>query len=77
MITVEVHMHGNLRRFLPEGVATTRLELADGALVKDVIQRLGAGHEIWVASIGNEAVPLATRLVDGTALDFFPHIEGG
>jgi molybdopterin converting factor small subunit len=77
MIQVEVHMHGNLRRFLPEGVGSTRLELADGALVKDVIQHLGAGHEVWVASIANEAVPLSTRLVDGTALDFFPHIEGG
>ena len=77
MIKVEVHMHGNLRRFLPDGVASMHLELADGALVEDVIKRLGAGHEVWVASIGNEAVPLATRLADGTALDFFPHIEGG
>lgn len=77
MIHVEVHMHGNLRRFLPEGVGSVHLELAEGALVGDVIERLGAQHEIWVASIDNEAVPLAARLVDGVALDFFPHLTGG
>jgi molybdopterin converting factor small subunit len=77
VINVEVHMHGNLRRFLPDGAASMHLELPDGALVEDVIQRLGAGHEIWLAGIGKEAVPLATRLVDGTTLDFFPHIDGG
>ena len=77
MIRIEVHMHGNLRRFLPEGVASVQLELPEGAVVSQVISRLGAQHEIWVASIDNEAVPVSTTLSDGVSLDFFPHIEGG
>ena len=31
MIRVEVHMHGNLRRFLPDGVSCMELDLPDGA----------------------------------------------
>ena len=77
MIQVEVRMHGNLRRFLPGGVASMRLELADGTRVGEVARKLQAEHEVWVASIGDTAVSLATPLVDGASLDFFPHIEGG
>jgi molybdopterin converting factor small subunit len=77
MIHIEVHMYGNLRRFLPEGVASMQLELPDGATVGEVIERLGARHDIWVSSIGDKVVPLSARLSDGISLDFFPHLEGG
>lgn len=77
MIRIKVHMHGNLRRFLPEGVASVHLELPEGAVVSDVISRLGAQHEIGVAAIDNEAVPLSACLRDGVSLEFFSHIEGG
>ena len=77
MIRVEVTMHGNLRRFLPGGVASAQLELPEGTTVADVIERLRGQHDIWVASIGDVAVPLSTPLHDGAAIDFFPHLEGG
>jgi molybdopterin converting factor small subunit len=77
MIHVELHMHGNLRRLLPQGVGSVHLELADGAVVRDLIGQLGAQDEVWIAAIGNQAVPLETRLVDGVSVDFFPHLEGG
>ena len=47
------------------------------ASVAEAIETLQGQHDIWVASIGDEAVPLSTRLEDGMALDFFPHLEGG
>ena len=77
MIRVAVTMHGNLRRFLPGGVACAQLELPEGTTVADVIERLRGQHDIWVASIGDVAVPLSTPLHDGAAIDFFPHLEGG
>lgn len=77
MIRIEVNMHGNLRRFLPEGVSSMQLELPDGTQVGEVILRLSAQHDIWVASIGDEVVPLSAQLSDGVSLDFFPHLEGG
>lgn len=77
MIQVEVRMHGNLRRFLPGGVASMRLELAAGTRVGEVARQLQAQHEVWVASIGDTVVSLSAPLVDGALLDFYPHIEGG
>lgn len=77
MIRIEVHMHGNLRRFLPEGVASMQLEFPDGTKVGEVIERLQGEHDIWVASIGDEVVPLSAQLSDGVSLDLFPHLEGG
>ena len=77
MIRIEVNMHGNLRRFLPEGVASMQLEFPDGTMVGEVIERLHGQHDIWVASIDDEVVPLSARLDDGVSLDFFPHLEGG
>ena len=77
MIRIEVTMHGNLRRFLPGGVASIHLDLREGTTVAEVIERLKGQHDIWVASIADEAVALSTPLYDGVALDFFPHLEGG
>ncbi len=77
MIHIEVNMHGNLRRFLPDGVSSTQLNLPDDTTIGQVIEKLRAEHDIWVASINNEAVPLSTRLRDGISIDFFPHLEGG
>ena len=77
MIRIEVNMHGDLRRFLPGGAASMELEFPDGTSVGEVIERLHGQHDIWIASIGDEVIPLSARLENGTSLDFYPHLEGG
>jgi hypothetical protein len=77
MIRVEVHMHGNLRRFLPDGVACVELDLPDDTRVCDVIERLRAEDEIWLASIGEDVVPVSAQLSDRASLNLFPILEGG
>ncbi len=77
MITVEVHMHGNLRRFLPEGVASMRMDLPEGTRVADVAAKLQAQEDVWVASINKDVVPMSAPLSDGACLDLFPMLEGG
>lgn len=77
MIHVDVNMHGELRRFLPDGAASLRLTLPDETRVADLLERLQAQHDVWLAAIDNVAVPLSARLNDGAAIDFFPHMEGG
>jgi hypothetical protein len=77
MIRVEVHMHGNLRRFLPDGVGSVELDLPDGTRVCEVIEQLRATDEIWLASIGDDVVPISARLSDRASLNFFPILEGG
>jgi hypothetical protein len=77
VIRVEVNMHGNLRRFLPDGVSSIQLDLPEGTTVLKVIDRLQAEHEVWLASIGDMVVPLSAQLSDGAELNFFPFLEGG
>ena len=77
MIRVEVHMHGNLRRFLPDGVSCMELDLPDGTRICDVIERLRAEDEIWLASIGEDVVPVSAQLIDKASLNLFPILEGG
>jgi len=69
MIRVAVHMHGNLRRFLPNGVSCVELDLPDGTRVCDVIKRLRAEEEIWLASVGEDVVPVSTQLSDRASLN--------
>ena len=77
MIRVEINMHGNLRRFLPDGVSSIQLDLPDGTTVGGVVDQLRAENDIWLASIGNMVVPLSTELRNGDELDLFPVLEGG
>lgn len=77
MIHVDVNMHGDLRRFLPDGAASQRLALPETTRVIELLERLQAQHDVWLAAIDNVAVPLTARLTDGAAIDFFPHMEGG
>jgi molybdopterin converting factor small subunit len=77
VIRVEVNMHGTLRRFLPDGVASIQLDLLEGTTVLNVVNHLQAEHEVWLASIDNKVVPLSAQLSDGCSLAFFPLLEGG
>lgn len=77
MIRIEVHMHGNLRRFLPDGVSRMELDLPEDARVCDVIEQLRAEGEIWLASIGEDIVPVSAQLSDKASLNLFPILEGG
>jgi hypothetical protein len=70
-------MHGNLRRFLPDGVSCVELDLPDDTRVCDVIERLRAEDEIWLASIGEDVVPVSAQLSDRASLNLFPILEGG
>jgi molybdopterin converting factor small subunit len=77
VISVEINMHGDLRRFLPDGVSSTQLDLPEGTTVLRVIDYLQAEHEVWLASIDNKVVPLSAQLSDGCSLAFFPLLESG
>jgi sulfur carrier protein ThiS len=77
MITVEIHMHGNLRRFLPHGAASMRMDVREGTRVVDLAESLKAKQDVWVASINKVVVPMSAPLADGACLDFFPILEGG
>ncbi len=77
MIEVLLRMHGNLRRFLPEGRASVRLSVPAGSTVQHLIERVGAEHDVWLAAIDGRPVPFSRSLVAGESIDCHEPIEGG
>jgi sulfur carrier protein ThiS len=74
---VTLAMHGTLRRFLPEGQRALRLDIPEGSTVRDLIARVGAEADVWLVTIGNEAVRQTRVLAEGEVIDCHPPIEGG
>jgi len=77
MLDIQVVMHGNLRRFLPEGIASTQLQVVEGATVRSVAQRFDALDEIWLSAIDKVVVPMSEPLTRNATIDFFSVLEGG
>lgn len=77
LVSVQVNMHGNLRRFLPDGVGSVSLNLPAGTTVEETIRLLHAEAEVWLAAIDKVVVSTSTPLTGNVALDFFAVLEGG
>lgn len=74
---INLNVHGNLRRFLPQGTDQINLELPEGASGLDLISLIGAEHEVGVIAIGRQAVSPRMQLIEGVTVDLYPHLEGG
>lgn len=76
-MTVTIHMHGNLRRFMPDGADRGVLELAEGTTVEAVLRGLGAAEDTWLVAVNNVAVDRDTVLGAGDLLDCFEPVAAG
>jgi len=74
---VSVKMWGNLRRFAPDGVGETEMQVADDATIVDLMTRMGAEHEVFAAAVNGKVVPLSTRLSPNDRVVLFDHLIGG
>lgn len=70
-MTVTVHMHGNLRRFLPGGQARTEVDVATGATAADLLACLGAAQDTWLVAVNGKAVERDRVLEPGDLVDCF------
>lgn len=77
MLDIQVVMHGNLRRFLPEGIASTYVHVAEGTTVRSVAQRFDAQDEVWLSAIDEVVVSMSEQLTHDATIDFFAILEGG
>jgi sulfur carrier protein ThiS len=77
MMAVTVTMWGNLRRFLPDGVGSTTLQLPESSTIEDIASQLAAEHEVWAVALNGRIVPFATRLSPGDHVICFDHLHGG
>jgi sulfur carrier protein ThiS len=77
MIDVTVNVSGSLRRFMPEGAAQVRLEVAEGTSAHHVINMLGAQDEVWVIAINSVVVKATETIKAGDSIHFFAPLQGG
>ena len=76
-MTVTVHMHGNLRRFMPDGADRLEMTLDAGTTIETLLARLGAERDTWLVAINGAAAERDRVLEAGDLLDCFEPMAGG
>lgn len=75
---VEVRLFGNFRRFLRETDGHLTLKLVEGAIVRDVLERVRVPEvEVGLVSVNREVAAAETPLHDGDVVYVFSPIGGG
>ena len=76
-MTVTVHMHGNLRRFMPGGADRLEMTLAVGTTIGALLADLGAERDTWLVAVNGATVEQDRVLEAGDLLDCFEPVAGG
>jgi len=76
-VSVIVHMHGNLRRFMPEGRDRAAIEVAPGTTVGGLLANLGAARDTWLVAVNGAVCAADCVLREGDRLDCFEPVAGG
>ena len=76
-MTVTVHMHGNLRRFMPGGADRLEMTLAAGTTIETLLAGLGAEGDTWLVAVNGATAQRDRVLEAGDLLDCFEPIAGG
>jgi sulfur carrier protein ThiS len=76
-MTVTIHMHGNLRRFMPDGRARMAMEVSTGTTVEAFLASLGAARDTWLVAVNGTTVDRDRVLAPGDLLDCFEPVAAG
>jgi sulfur carrier protein ThiS len=76
-MTITLHMHGNLRRFMPDGADRLAMEVREGTTVETLLQQLHADQDTWLVAINNVTVERDTVLSGGDVVDCFEPVAAG
>jgi len=76
-MSVTVYMHGNLRRFMPEGRDRTAMEVASGTTIEALLVSLGAERDTWLVAVNGAACEKDRVLQEGDLLDCFEPVAAG
>lgn len=74
---VTIHMHGNLRRFMPEGRDRMAMDLEAGTTIEAFLTSLGAERDTWLVAVNGITVDQDRVLVPGDLLDCFEPVAAG
>jgi sulfur carrier protein ThiS len=70
-------MHGNLRRFMPDGRDRMAMDVAAGTTIGAVLASLGAERDTWLVAVNGTTVEKNHVLAPGDELDCFEPIAAG
>jgi sulfur carrier protein ThiS len=70
-------MHGNLRRFMPEGRDRAPVTVEAGSTVQALLNGLGAAEDTWLTAVNGQAVERDHVLRPGDVVDCFEPVAGG
>ena len=76
-MTVTIVMHGNLRRFLPDGAASAVVDLAPGTTIEALLERLGAAADTWLVARNQVTADRDAVLGAGDVVDCFEPVAAG
>jgi sulfur carrier protein ThiS len=76
-MTVTIHMHGNLRRFMPDGRDRMAMEVGTGTTVEAFLASLGAARDTWLVAVNGTTVDRDRVLAPGDLLDCFEPVAAG
>ncbi len=76
-MSVTVHMHGNLRRFMPEGRDRTTMQVEPGTSVEALLASLGALADTWLVAVNGATCERDRVLREGDLLDCFEPVAAG
>lgn len=74
---ITLRMHGNLRRFLPEGRERISLEVSEGTTIEMLLERLKAQQDTWLVAVNGAVVERSTPLRDGDLVECYERMTGG
>jgi sulfur carrier protein ThiS len=74
---VTIHMHGNLRRFMPEGRDRMAMDLTAGMTIEALLASLGAERDTWLVALNGTIVDRDRVLAPGDLLDCFEPVAAG
>ena len=76
-MTVTIHMHGNLRRFMPDGADRLAMTLAPGTTIETFLASLGSERDTWLVAVNQAVAERDAVLAPGDVLDCFEPVAGG
>ena len=76
-MSVTLHMHGNLRRFMPGGDDRAVLEVGSGTSVEGLLVSLGAERDTWLVAVNGATVERDHVLGPDDLVDCFEPVAAG
>ncbi len=75
---VTLKLYGNLKRYAPDKKENARVEIAQGATIRELLLQLGVPDaRVWMSAVNDHVVDDSTALNEGDIVEVFEPVGGG